>query len=174
MALQIEELIFVQKLIIYIMLQRIQTVWLFFATVALFGLFLFPCVQVLNSSNGAAKVIKVNGVYESINGQIVQTQEFILLMIATVIVGLLPFITIFFYQNHKKQIIFCYLTILFILGHSFWLARMVKQVVDYSAIEIGNYSIGMILPSLSILFVILALRGIRRDEKLLKSAERLR
>ncbi len=155
------------------MLQRVQTIWLFFATAALFCLFLFPYIQVLNS-DGTAKALKVTGVYQNIGGQVVQTQQFLVLTIATVLVGLLPFIIIFFYQDRKKQIMICYLSILVLLGYSFWLVQTAKQVLGNITLQVDNYGIGVILPSLAILFIILALRGIRNDEKLIKSADRLR
>ncbi|WP_026897938.1 DUF4293 domain-containing protein [Daejeonella oryzae] len=155
------------------MLQRVQTIWLFFATLAIFCLFLFPYLQVL-SANGTAKALKVSGVYENINGEIVQTQMFVPIMIATVILGLIPLVIIFFYKDRKKQINICYLCILAILGYSFWLVQIAKQVFGDITLQLGNYGIGVILPSLAILFIILALKGIRNDEKLIKSADRLR
>lgn len=156
------------------MLQRVQTIWLFFATVSLFSLFLFPCVQVLGNLQGSAKSIKVSGIYENINGQIVQTQGFTLLTIVTVIVALLPFVAIFMYQNRKRQIVTCYVALILILAHSFWLVQMVKKAIDPLVLEMDNYGLGLILPSLSILLIILAIKGIRRDEKLIRSADRLR
>lgn len=155
------------------MLQRIQTVWLFFATLAIFALFLFPYVQIL-TPNGAAQAIKVTGVYQSVGGQVVQTQQFLGLTIATVVLGLIPFAIIFYYRNRKRQVGLCYVGILAILGFSFWLVQTAKTAIGNITLEIGNYGIGVILPSLAILFIILALRGIRNDEKLIKSADRLR
>jgi hypothetical protein len=49
-----------------------------------------------------------------------------------------------------------------------------KSVLGNVTLELGNYGIGVILPSLAILFIILALRGIRKDEMLVRSADRLR
>jgi peptidoglycan/LPS O-acetylase OafA/YrhL len=155
------------------MLQRIQTVWLFLSTVCLFGLFLFPYIQVLNAA-GAAQVLKVTGVYENVNGQVVQTEPFLLLTIATVIVGFIPFLIIFYYQNRKRQLTISYLAILVVIVYSFWLATNARKVIGEVELELGNYAIGAILPSLAIFFLILAIRGIRRDEKLIKSADRLR
>ena len=155
------------------MLQRVQTIWLFFATAAIFSLFLFPYLQVLNA-DGTAKALKVTGVYQNINDQVVQTEPFLALTIATVVVGLLPFLIIFFYRNRKKQINLCYLTIVIILGFSFWLVQTAKNALGDITLQFGNYGIGVILPSLAILFIILALRGIRNDEKLIRSADRLR
>lgn len=155
------------------MLQRVQTVWLFFATLVIFALFLFPYVQVL-TPGGTAQAIKVTGVYQTMGGQVVQTQPFLGLTIATVLLGLIPLVIIFFYRNRKRQLAICYLAILAILGFSFWLVQTAKTVIGNVNLEIGNYGIGVILPSLAILFIILALRGIRNDEKLIKSADRLR
>jgi len=68
----------------------------------------------------------------------------------------------------------CYICIAGILGFSFWMVQTAKQVLGNITLQTENYGLGVILPSLSVLFVILALRGIRSDEKLIKSAERLR
>ncbi len=155
------------------MLQRVQTIWLFFATASIFSLFLFPYLQVLNA-DGSAKAIKVTGVYENIAGQVVQTQPFLGLTIATVILGLIPFLIIFYYKNRKRQIMICYFAIAAILGYAFWLVQTAKQVLGNITLRTENYGIGVLLPSIAILFLILALRGIKNDEKLIKSADRLR
>lgn len=155
------------------MLQRIQTVWLFFATACIFALFLFPYIQLVNA-DGVATAVKVTGVYKSINNQIVQTEPFYALTIGTVILGLVPFAIIFFYKDRKSQVNLAYLDIFLILMYSFWLVQSSKSVVGNIKLETENYGLGVILPSLSILFIILALKGIRRDEKLVRSADRLR
>ncbi len=157
------------------MLQRIQTIWLFFATAAIFCLFLFPFIQFVDA-NGIATVVKATGVYQNVNGQIVvaKSTEYIPLTIATVIIGLVPFVIIFFYKNRKKQITICYITILLILAYTFWLVQTAKQEVGNLQMNFQNYGIGVILPSLAILFIVLALKGIRKDQKLVKSADRLR
>ena len=155
------------------MLQRVQSVWLFFATAALFSLFLFPYLQIL-SIDGTAQIIKVTGVYENIGGQSVQTKPFLLLTIATVLVALIPFAIIFSYKDRKKQLMRCYLAIVAIIGFSFWLVQNAKAELGDSQLKLDNYSIGVILPSAAILFIFLAIRGIKHDEKLIKSADRLR
>lgn len=155
------------------MLQRIQTIWLFLATATIFCLFLFPFIH-FTDFDGVAKAIKATGVYQNLEGQVVQTKGYIPLTIATVITGLIPFAIIFFYKNRKKQIIFCYIAILLILGYSFWLVQTAKGEIGNLTLELENYGIGVILPSLAIFFVILALRGIRHDENLVRSTNRLR
>lgn len=155
------------------MLQRIQTVWLFLASALILLLFLFPFIQFVDF-DGTAKVIKATGLYQNLNGQIVQTHSFIALTIATVIVGLAPLVIIFFYKDRKKQITLCYITIVLIIAFSFWLSQTAKQEIGTITMQLQNYGIGVILPSAAIVFIILALRGIRHDEKLVRSADRLR
>ena len=84
------------------MLQRVQTIWLFFATAAIFSLFLFPYLQVINA-DGTSKAVKVTGVYESVGGNVVQTEPFLALTIVTVILGLIPFLAIFLFKNMFKN-----------------------------------------------------------------------
>lgn len=155
------------------MLQRIQTIWLFLATVCLFSLFLFPYIQLLDLG-GTAKVIKATGIYESINGQIVQTEAFLRLTISTVIVALVPFVIVFYYQNRKRQLSLCFGAILAIFIYSFALANTARKIIGDKELSLENYAVGALLPSLAIFFIVLAIRGIRKDEKLIRSADRLR
>jgi hypothetical protein len=155
------------------MIQRVQSIWLFFSTAAIISLFLFPYLQILNI-NGTAQIIKVTGVYENIGGQSMQTKPFLLLTIATVLLALIPFSIIFFYKDRKKQMALCYVAIVAIICFSFWLVQNAKAEMGNSQLNLENYSVGVILPSAAILFIFLAIRGIKYDEKLLKSADRLR
>ena len=155
------------------MIQRIQSIWLFFATACIFSLFLFPYLQVLNP-DGSSKSLKVTGIYENIAGQVVQTEPFLGLTIATVILGLIPFIIIFLYKDRKKQVMLSYIAIVLIIGFSFWLIQTAKSWLGDITLQAENYGIGIMLPSISILFIILAIRGIKKDDRLIKSADRLR
>jgi hypothetical protein len=155
------------------MLQRVQTIWLFLASAAIFSLFLFPYLQIYNI-DGSFKALKITGVQESLGGQIVQSESFLALTIATVVIGLIPIFTIFLFNNRTLQIKLSYLAIVSILGFSFWLVQTAKQALGAVTLQSENYGLGVILPSLSVFFIVLALRGIRKDEKLIKSADRLR
>lgn len=155
------------------MLQRIQSVWLFFASAAMFALYLFPTMQWLNPE-GKAQIAKISGIYESINGNLVQTTTFTLLSIIAVLVAIVPFVIIFFYRNRSLQVKLGYAAIALILAFSFWLAQSIRQVASISQFNANNYGIGALLPSAAILFLILALRAIKKDEKLVRSADRLR
>lgn len=155
------------------MLQRIQTIWLFLATVCLFALFLFPYVQFLDI-DGTAKVIKVTGLYQSVKGQVVQTDTFLRLTISTVVIALVPLVVIFYYQNRKRQVALCYAAVLAVIIYSFAIANTARKVIGNTELTLDNYAVGALLPSLAIIFLLLAGRGIRKDEKLVRSADRLR
>ena len=158
------------------MTQRIQTIWLFLATLALFSLFLFPSIQVVDP-DGSVRIIKASGVYGDRSdriGQTVKILPFCTLTVMTIVLGLIPAVIAFFHQNRKRQIMACYLTILAIVGYSFYFIEAAKQAVNDTVLGVTNYRMGLVFPSLAILFIILAIRGIRNDERLIKSADRLR
>lgn len=155
------------------MLQRIQTLWLFLSTTMIFALFMFPYLQVFNAS-GTPKVLKVTGMYENIGGQIVKTEDFTFLTIVTVLLALLPFIIIFLYKDRKKQIALSYVTIVLLVAYGFWLAATASSTLGDIQFQFQNYGLGIIFIPLSIFFIVLAIRGVRNDIKLLKSADRLR
>jgi hypothetical protein len=155
------------------MLQRVQSVYLFLASLALFALFLFPLVHGVYV-DGKPLTIMVTGVFQDVNGQHTHTQFFVGLTVATVIIALIPLAIIFRYKNRKQQIALSYSTMLVIIGYSFWMAQLAKGVMGSIQIDTHNWGIGLFLSTISLLFILFAIKAIQRDEKLVKSADRLR
>ncbi len=155
------------------MIQRIQSVYLLAASLVLFGLFLFPVINNL-ILDGHADSITVAGIYEVINGVRTKTSSLVTLSLVTVIAALLPLVGIFLYRDRKRQSAYCYIVVVLIIGYSFYLTETVKPIAGNITLRTENYGLGMILPSLAIVLVFFAIRGINRDEKLVRSAERLR
>ena len=155
------------------MLQRIQSVYLLLASLALFSLFLFPLVHNVYV-NDKPVTIMVTGVFQDANGHQEHTDFFVALAVATGIVAFIPLALIFLFKNRKQQVTFCYVTILVIIGYSFWMAQAAKKVMGDILIDTHNWGIGLLLSTISILFMIFAIKAIQRDEKLVKSADRLR
>jgi len=153
------------------MIQRVQSVYLLLSSLAIYALFIFPFVNTLDGIN--SRIIKVTGVYEQINNQTVQTEPFLLLTIATAILGILPIILIFQYKNRKRQATLIYSLVVILIAYSFWISQTVKSFAN-TTLEISNYNIGAGLSSVAVLFLILAGKGVMRDEKLVKSVDRLR
>ncbi len=155
------------------MLQRIQTVWLFLASLAIFALFFFPSLHYISAS-GSEISIRATGIYELRGVEVVKSQEFIPLTVATVVVGLLPLVLIFQFGHRKRQIMLSYATVAIIIAFGYWVSRQTQGVVGPVKLDASNFGLGSVLPTFAILFVILATRAINKDEKLVKSADRLR
>jgi hypothetical protein len=155
------------------MIQRIQSIYLLLAGLVLFALFLFPLAHDIDI-NGVSSTISITGVLQKINGAQVHTQLFVPLIAGTVIVGIMPLILIFLYKNRKQQIMLCYVYILVIIGFSYWMVQTVKSVTGGLTLTTSNFGIGALLSSVSIVLVLAAVKSIRNDEKLIKSADRLR
>ncbi len=155
------------------MLQRIQSIYLLFAALVIAALFVFPLVHDV-FVDGQTVTVKVTGVYNYANGQAQQVLSFIPLSIATAFVALIPVIIIFMYKNRKKQIMLCYGAMVIILAFSYWVANTVKNAIGGADLQMSNYGIGIILLSLAIVLIIFAQKSIQKDEKLVRSADRLR
>lgn len=144
------------------MLQRIQTVWFLLALISLALLFRFPAAG--NSSTALIASFNISGQW-SMSGSLL----FAIILITICIVIL---ITIFKFRNRKLQMRLCriinILTVLLILfiAVSCW---HFEQTLAFSWLKPG-----FALPFLSIFFQYLAYRGIKHDEELIKSADRIR
>lgn len=156
-----------------VMIQRLQSAWLLLASLAIFALFLFPIVHGVYIG-GVPKTIKVTGVYEDIAGQMMRTVSFLALTVVTIIMGLLPIVIIFRFKDRKQQMALCYGFILANFGFSFWMSKTVQDIIDTTQIRTDNFGIGALMSTVSIIFILLAVRSIKNDEKLIKSADRLR
>lgn len=156
------------------MIQRVQTLYLLLATV-LMSLTLFLPLATITS--GAEEVV-VKAF--SVN---VSSFEFnlplplymgILLSVTT----LLPLVTIFLFKKRLVQIRLCVSEIVLLLGSAVIVALYCYRVCDLLS-EVQQNSVFMLgfaslMPVVSIIFVILALRGIAKDEALVRSLDRIR
>jgi len=146
------------------MIQRIQTVWLLLATLvgaALFSTDLYSA-HVLQNGADTIKTIRVMGDHYPT-------------LILGVVITLLPLLAIFMFKNRKRQRALAAFGIVAIAG---FIAMIIMRVGNLNnsvpAPTDGHYHIWAALPVLMIIFLVLAMRGIRKDEKLVKSLDRLR
>lgn len=155
------------------MIQRIQSIYLFLASLAIFALYLFPLLH--NVYVGPIPfTVTVTGSYMDAPGGRVMHDHFVALSAITAIIGLIPLIIIFLFRNRKQQIALCWSTILVIIGYSFWMTQCAKDVISDGTLKVSNFGIGVLLCPIAIVLMIAAVKAIQRDEKLLKSADRLR
>ncbi|MBC7509709.1 MAG: DUF4293 domain-containing protein [Ferruginibacter sp.] len=136
------------------MIQRIQSVWLLIASIITF--------LTLKLSFYSGTYLPDN-LYHQLNG----TQN-LPLMIATIGLGVLTLITIFLYKNRPTQLWLCIVAILLDVVLLFLYYR------ETSSFTRGDYAFTAVLHFIIITAVLLAARGINKDEKLIKDSNRLR
>lgn len=136
------------------MLQRIQTIYLFLAALISGVLIFFVSLW----SNEA--------------GESVFVEEVLIAMGLFLGSAVLSFISIFLFKNRKLQFVLGRINILlnfFLLGvFVYWSLSVPGEM------EISEKGIGMFIPVLSIVFLVLANKAIKKDEDLVKSVDRLR
>ncbi|WP_166332877.1 DUF4293 domain-containing protein [Sphingobacterium chungjuense] len=157
------------------MIQRIQSVWLLLSSLVLATLFLFPYVSYIDLV-GLGKQIYVSGIYTSINNESVKQESFILQSIAAVFIIIMPVVLIFLYKDRKRQVKFIYLQLVLVALFAVWMYASANNVLsgNNQYLSASNIGIGFFLLPVSIIFLSMALGAIRGDEKLIKSADRLR
>ncbi len=136
------------------MLQRIQTVYLFIAALLSGGL------------------IFLVSLWETETGESVYVEEVLLALALFVGSAILSLFTIFLFKNRKLQFVLARVNILlnfFLLGiFVYWSLTIPGEM------NISEKGIGMFVPVLSIVFLVLANKAIKKDEDLVKSVDRLR
>lgn len=152
------------------MIQRIQSIWLLLASLTICCLVFIPMVTA--NVGGIEYHVIASGLYKKIGTQTTQVESYLPLFISAVAVVLICLLNIFNFGRRTIQKRIIIVTILLIIGLSFWCSQYAKNIPG--GLENANYNIGMFLPVIAIVFCILAIRGINNDEKLLRSADRLR
>jgi hypothetical protein len=139
------------------MIQRIQSVWLLAAALVMALLFYFPTYAFNN-----ATTLNIGN-------------DFLAIIMVVLSIGLSIF-SIFIFKKRKQQIGLTWLNILLCIGLQLWLivhVNTVKSSTTYLTTQ-GHYWIGLFIPIITIVLLFLAKTGIHKDEKLVKSLDRLR
>ena len=130
------------------MLQRIQSIWLLLASICSFATLKFPFYMGTDKTGVPSSTLEA-------------TDNF-LLIIFTVAIGVTALLSIFLYKNRAMQIKFmeCVLIILYY-----------NYSVQYAE---GHFVLTSIFHLFILLFLFLAIRGIIRDNKIVRESNRLR
>lgn len=135
------------------MIQRIQSIWLLLAGAG--------SLATLKLSFYSGN--KDNSLFEELNG----TSHFFLLILA-VAVALAAFAALFLFKNRKLQTQLCLLGLLLQIG------ALVLYFLQTQKYVQGSFTLTSAVSFVIPVFFILAIIGIRKDEKLIKSMDRLR
>jgi len=156
------------------MIQRIQSIFLFLAAIVAVGLFFFPLAWFYGNDNTIAYYVYQAHDHVPSNGQLFSQSFFLPLAILAGLMIVLPFVIIFLYKKMQQQLKLIQLSIflnLVFIGLVFLFYT--EQLMKATAVE-PNYSFGIFLPLIQLVFLVLALRSIRKDIKLIRSADSLR
>ena len=110
--------------------------------------------------------------WSDVEGNEIFARNDVFISVAFYISAVLAIVTIVLFKNRKNQFVMNRLNMilnLFLLG--FFVYRSLNLSGEISVSEKG---IGMLIPIISIVFLVLANRAIKKDEDLVKSVDRLR
>lgn len=138
------------------MIQRRQTLWLLLASVAAVLTFMFPFV--------VGKKMEKNMLVD----EVVDAGSNFFILIITGGSLVLSTVIIFLFKNRKQQMQFCLLGMLIAVG------IIALYFLQMSKLSNTTLALTSILPFVVLAGYILAFRDIRKDEKLVKSLEKLR
>ena len=141
------------------MLQRIQTVWLLLVAACAFGTYSLP-IYIGKLADGSAKKFLI--------------PDSFLLFPLVFGLGAVALVCIFLFKNRKLQFRLCIIGILLsilVIVLEYYKTTGFKEA---NAFQSGSYQPGALIPFAIVIFFYLAAKGINKDEKLVKSLDRLR
>ena len=155
------------------MIQRIQTVYLLLATVLMSLTLFLPLATIWQGGNEI--IIKAWFADGTVGFKApLPLYLGIILSVATA----LPFVTIFLYKKRMTQIRLCVSEIVLLLGSAAFIALYCYRMCDVLAelMQELNFTLGFaaLMPVVAIIPMVLAIRGIAKDEALVRSLDRIR
>ena len=150
------------------MLQRIQTLFLLIALTLIASMFFMPLAEFI--IDGQVYVFTYRDI--GIAGAEPLFKSYALAILLTVIL-ILILVTIFLFKNRRLQMRLCIYNMLLNLGFYGLFYFYYHQVVSTNQL-IYSFAIASVFPLIAIILLWLAFRGIRKDEILVKSVDRIR
>jgi len=161
------------------MIQRIQTIYLFLASVALAMMYFFPIYTFVEKQPDATiKEVKltIQGRFE----KEATTNEYVLAKpnyaksVMTLAIGLGLLVTVFQFNNRKKQLRLARVMIVLIFALITTMLTSAYKTVNAEGVMNIVTGMAVVFPSIAVVLTALAARAIKKDEELVKSADRLR
>lgn len=148
------------------MIQRIQSVYLFLTTITSI-LFLSGTIILFSDGTG----INISG----ISGNVSKTSSSIFPVVTVLLaaIPLLSFVTIFLYRNRRLQLRLINIDILLIVLLAGVLGWICYDIIEGTSTQLV-FTYKLVLPFLMLVFCVLANAGVRKDERIVRSYDRLR
>jgi len=155
------------------MLQRIQTIYLLAASILMSLMLFLPLAEIAAEGTGIYNVLSKGWYITGVGPAELAMATWPVFILALMLV-LLPFISIFLYRNRKLQIRICVYSIILAFG----LIGLIYYyfVTGFRQMDDPAYALQfpLALPAIFIILIYLAFRGIRKDEILIRSLDRIR
>jgi len=162
------------------MLQRIQTIFVFFALVAGILIFFFPVATYISDTNYLTFFIHTMtdmapDPFTEMSSGVTQFGQWFTLPLAAgqFLIIVLLFYTIFKFKKRTLQIRLNLLSIflnVLLVGGVFYYTTMIEEKTG----AVSDYGLAAIFPLIAIILLFIANFYIRKDEKLIRSSNRLR
>jgi len=156
------------------MIQRIQSFYLLLAILISISLFFLPFSKIENSLQNSSITLKLDKTESIINTEITNDGSLILLALNLLLISALTYI-IFLFKNRNSQIRLSMMTLIIdcvFLILIFYLTDHMST--DSSSDNIPKYLVGTYLVGIQAFLILMAQRAIRKDEQLIRSADRIR
>lgn len=153
------------------MIQRIQSIYLFLSALVMGGLFMESADLLKIETNSPTAL----GELAYFNDKLLDIYDQNLLIVFCSLVILFSLAAIFLFRNRKLQKtlsrVAMLVVLLFIVLAIYMSYADLSTIIDLTNIKPG---FGIAFPFISIVFLVLAVKNIGKDEKLVKSMDRLR
>lgn len=146
------------------MIQRIQSIFLLLSGVACFGLLALPFAA--TAEPVAQSVFFADGLFNILDHPAI--------MAIFLVAGGLSLLSIFLYKNRTNQARLAQLAIVAnIIGLILAVVLFMQDAAVQTEVVVDD-KLGLFLPPISLVFLFLAIRAIRKDDKVVRSMDRLR
>lgn len=154
------------------MIQRIQTLYLLTTFILTVLWYFTPLAELANNQEQLKYTIY--GLKDPNGNYVFKT------LVSSIIAAITSFVTvatIFLYKNRMKQIRAAQFLLLLntaLIASAFLLIDKAKAALALTNEVIINYSLSMTFPLISLVLIFMSIKAIKKDEELVRSADRLR
>jgi uncharacterized membrane protein YuzA (DUF378 family) len=149
------------------MIQRIQSLWLMFAATASALMFFFPVIELTGENN--LHIHQFNSISFAGFKDIIQSGYIVAGL--TGIISLLNLVNIFLYKNRNLQMRICMFSSLLVI---FLIGLLAYFSLSAETNAFATIGLSAVLPIIIFIFILMARRAVRRDDLLVRAADRLR
>ena len=177
------------------MIQRSQTVYLLLAFICMTLLLYFPLFSVISSFDGVSMIGEVSAYgFHIVEAPSIDAEGMTFspgkpvempIYIVFIVLALITAMSIMLYKNRKRQLLVCRLNfmlhllvviafyVFYYVGQGVLSDALNAKAIDGVEVTFGmNAGFFLLIPTIP--FLLLAIRGIKNDEKLLQSIDRIR